>query len=279
MTTELGAFLRSRRAALHPEQVGVRSYGTRRVPGLRREELAQLAGVSVAYYTRLEQSDHAETASDQVIEALGRALQLNGDESAHLRRLARPSYGRVVGPAEERARASLVAIVEGMAAPAVVLDHSNDIHAWNRLGNLLMAHEVPFDAPHDPDRRPNFARRFFLGPGGTELYANAEEMADDVVGFLRYSSSLHPDDLQLSTLVGELTQRSDDFARIWAEHPVGDCGYGTHHYAHPLVGRFDLDYEVVRPAESSLRVLLYHAAPGGPAADALELLGHVCRDD
>jgi transcriptional regulator with XRE-family HTH domain len=276
MTTELGEFLRSRRGALRPEAVGVVSYGARRVPGLRREELAQLAGVSTAYYTRLEQADHAETTSDQVIEALARALQLTADEANHLRRLARPSSARVAGSTHERARASVVALVRSMSGPAIVLDHSNDMHAWNRLGNLLLAHELPFAAPDDPATRPNFARRFFLGGAGPELFANAEEMADDVVGFLRYSSSLHPEDEQLRALVGELTQRSDDFARIWGEHPVGDCGYGTHHFAHPLVGRFDLDYEVMRPAESSLRVLMYRVDPGSPAADALELLTHAC---
>lgn len=270
MTTELGEFLRSRRAAISPEDAGLVSYGARRVPGLRREELAQLAGVSPTYYTRLEQSDH-HNASDSVIDALARALRLSAGEHAHLRRLARPLADPSRRPAEQ-ARPSARALIEAYPGPAVIVDHSNDILAWNRPGHLLMAHHLPYDAVDRSERRPNQARLLFLEPGGADLYADPDEMARALVGFLRYSSGLFPDDAKLSCLVGELAQRSDWFASIWAEHPVFDCGYGVKRFAHPLVGRLDLSYEAMLLPETSQRMVLYHAEPGSGSADALELL-------
>ncbi|WBM79911.1 helix-turn-helix transcriptional regulator [Cryobacterium breve] len=270
MSTEFGDFLRSRRAALTPEAVGVNAYGARRVPGLRREEIAQLVGVSVAYYTRLEQAADAERASDQMIEALIRTMRLDPDEALHLRRLARPSYARAIGVPAERPRPSILRLIAALPGPAIVFDHANDIYAWNRLGHLLLAHDLPFDAAERDDIRPNFAQRFFLGCAGPELFEDSETMAREVVGFLRYSSSTCPDDKRLSGVIGELAQRSDAFARIWAEHPVHDLSYGQHLFAHPLVGRLTLDFDVLRPAESNLRVLTYQAQPGTPDADALQ---------
>lgn len=275
MATELGDFLRSRRAALTPAAVGVDAHGTRRVPGLRREELAQLAGVSVAYYTRLEQSADAERTSDQVIEALIRAMRLDPDETLHLRRLARPSYARAAGVPAERPRESILRLIAALPGPAIVFDHANDIYAWNRLGHQLLAHDLPFDAPERDELRPNFAQRFFLGCAGPELFEDSESMAREVVGFLRYSSSTCPDDKRLSGVIGELAQRSDAFARIWAEHPVRDLSFGRHLFAHPLIGRFALDFDVLRPAGSNLRVLAYQAQPGTPDADALQLLSQL----
>jgi transcriptional regulator with XRE-family HTH domain len=270
MTTELGEFLRSRRATISPDEVGLVSYGARRVPGLRREELAQLAGVSPTYYTRLEQSDH-HNASDAVIDALARALGLTPEEHAHLRRLARPAADPS-RPAVERARPSARALVQAAPGPALILDHSNDVLVWNRLGHRLIAHDLPFDAPDTAEHRPNQARLFFLEPGGAELFADQDEMARAMVGFLRYSSGLFPDDAKLSCLVGELVQRSDWFARLWAEHPVFDCGYGVKRFRHPLVGSLDLSYEAMLLPETSQRMVLYHAEPGSAAADALALL-------
>lgn len=269
MTTELGEFLRSRRAAISPEEAGLVSYGARRVPGLRREELAQLAGVSPTYYTRLEQSDH-HNASDSVIDALARALRLSSEEHAHLRRLARPVADPSRQPVEQ-ARPSARAVVEAFPGPALIVDHSNDILAWNRLGHLLMAHDLPYAAPDRSERRPNQARLFFL-EGGADLYADPDEMARAMVGFLRYSSGLFPDDAKLSHLVGELAQRSDWFAGIWAEHPIYDCGYGVKRFDHPLVGRLDLSYEAMLLPDTSQRMVLYRAEPGSASADALELL-------
>lgn len=268
MTTELGEFLRSRRAAITPEEAGLVSYGPRRVPGLRREELAQLAGVSPTYYTRLEQSDQ-HNASDSVIDALARALRLGPEEHDHLRRLAHPETART--PRIERPRRTALHLVNSWPGPALLIDHRNDVLGWNRIGHLLMAPDVDFDAPGDARHRPNMTRRFFLEPEA-DIYADHDDTARQHVGFLRYSSGLHPDDHQLSCLVGELSQRSDEFAELWAEHPVMDCGFGTKRFDHPVLGRFDLDYEAPVLPESSHRICLYHAEPGSPGADALARL-------
>ena len=172
----------------------------------------------------------------------------------------------------EQPRETIVQLVAALPGPAIVLDHANDIYAWNQLGHQLLAHDLPFDAPEHDDGRPNFAQRFFLGCAGPELFENSESMAREVVGFLRYSSSTCPDDKRLSGVIGELTQRSDAFARIWAEHPVRNLDFGQHLFSHPLVGRFTLDFNVLLPAGSNLRILAYQAPTGSPAADALQLL-------
>ncbi|MEU0312363.1 helix-turn-helix transcriptional regulator [Nocardioides sp. NPDC006273] len=272
MTTELGEFLRSRRAAISPEEVGVVSYGARRVPGLRREELAMLAGVSPTYYTRLEQSDH-HNASDSVIDALARALRLSAEEHDHLRRLARPAG---VGPGrarEEEPRPSAVAMLMDYPGPALIVDHANYVLAWNDLGHRLYGHGLDFDAPYaDRSMRPNLVRRFFLEPEGPELFVDPGDAGLQMVGFLRYSSGLHPEDHILSCLVGELVQRSDLFAELWAEHPVMDCGYGIKRLRHPVAGRLDLAYEAMVLPETSQRLVLYRAEPGSPSADALSRL-------
>ncbi|MDH2413582.1 helix-turn-helix transcriptional regulator [Nocardioides sp. CER19] len=271
MTTELGEFLRTRRAAISPDDAGLISYGARRVPGLRREELAMLAGVSPTYYTRLEQADQ-HNASDSVIDALARALRLSPEEHAHLRRLARPVVDPSRPPAEQ-ARPSARALVHASPGPALIVDHSNDILAWNHLGHRLLAPDLPAEAPDRSADRPNQARMLFLEPGGSELYVDPDAMARAMVGFLRYSSGLFPDDRKLSLLVGELVQRSTWFASLWAEHPVFDCGYGVKSFRHPLVGRLDLSYEALVLAETTQRMVLYTAEPGSSSADGLELLG------
>jgi transcriptional regulator with XRE-family HTH domain len=270
VVTELGEFLRSRRAALSPEQIGLVSYGARRVPGLRREELAQLAGVSPTYYTRLEQSVH-HNASDAVLDALARALRLSDGERDHLRRLARPAT-RAAAPGCERPRPTALTVLRTVPSPALIIDHTNDVAAWNDLGHRLLGHTLPYDQP-DSGTPPNLARMLFLEAGGRDLYVDPDEAMRTMVGFLRYSSGLHPDDPRLSRLVGELAQRSDAFAEVWAEHPVEDCGFGVKRFRHPLVGRLDLTYEVMRLPESSLRMVVYTAEPGSAAADGLALLG------
>jgi transcriptional regulator with XRE-family HTH domain len=271
MATELGEFLRIRRAAISPEDAGLVSYGARRVPGLRREELAHLAGVSPTYYTRLEQSDH-HNASDGVIDALARALSLTEHEHDHLRRLAHPEPRPARRFKAERPRPSAVALVRATSGPALIVDHRNDVLAWNEVAHRLVGGGHPFEQPDDVRNRPNFCRMFFLEPGGRDLYAEPELMTRNLVGFLRLSSGLYPDDHQLSCLVGELVQRSDAFAVSWAKHSVMDCGYGMKKFQHPLVGRVDVAYEAMLLPDSSHRMVLYHAEPGTPAADALALL-------
>lgn len=272
MTTELGEFLRSRRAAISPEEAGLVSYGARRVPGLRREELAMLAGVSPTYYTRLERADH-HNASDAVIDSLARALRLSDEEHVHLRRLARP-FGTVSGGGRDaEPRPAAVAMVMDYPGPALIVDHANYVLAWNDLGHRLYGHGLDFDAPYaGRPHRPNLIRRFFLDPDGPELFVDPEGTGLQMVGFLRYSSGLHPDDHILSCLVGELVQRSDLFAELWAEHPVMDCGYGIKRLRHPVVGRLDLAYEAMVLPETSQRIVLYRAEPGSPSAAALAML-------
>jgi transcriptional regulator with XRE-family HTH domain len=272
MTTELGEFLRSRRAAISPEEAGLVSYGARRVPGLRREELAMLAGVSPTYYTRLEQADH-HNASAAVIDSLARALRLSAEEHDHLRRLARPVETVSAGGRDVEPRPAAVAMVMDYPGPALIIDHANYVLAWNDLGHRLYGHGLDFDAPYTGRcHRPNMIRRFFLESGGPELFVDPEGTALQMVGFLRYSSGLHPDDHILSCLVGELVQRSDLFSELWAEHPVMDCGYGIKRLRHPVVGRIDLAYEAMVLPDTSQRIVLYRAEPGSPSAAALEQL-------
>lgn len=272
ITARFGSFLRSRRSALSPSVAGVQSYGPRRVPGLRREELARLAGVSVAYYTRLEQSESAESVSEQVIDALARALRLSAEEHAHLQRLARPSLTRNVDRAADGARATAIALVKNAPGPAVILDHRNDVLAWNPLGHLLLAHDLKYERPEQPGPRINMSRRFFLQPGAKSLYADPAAMERSMVGFLQYSSSLHSGDAQLSALVGELVQRSEDFACLWAQYPVTDCGFGVEKFNHPLVGRIELHYEALRLPGVDQRIMMYQADSDSPSSDALALL-------
>lgn len=274
-TTELGEFLRTRRARIQPEDVGLRSYGARRVPGLRREELAHLAGVSPTYYTRLEQSA-THNASDGVIDSLARALELTDDEREHLRRLARPQTSKrsTRRPRPEVPRLSVRSLVASLTQPAVVLDHCNEVLAWNPIGHRLLGYWLPFDQPEQLMDRPNLARMFFLDPESRDLYVDWCQVARDMTAWLRYSSGQHPDDPRLTALVGELAQRNDEFAGLWSRHLVRDCGYGIKRLHHPVVGGLDLDCEVMPIADSNSRLAIYHAPEGSAAADALTLLAH-----
>ncbi|MET9293937.1 helix-turn-helix transcriptional regulator [Streptomyces sp. NPDC003077] len=272
---ELGHFLRTRRARLQPEDVGLVSYGTRRrVPGLRREELAQLAGVSVAYYTRLEQGQ-SRNASDGVLDALARALRLSEDERAHLRALARPAPAKRRPAARaEHARPGtrqLVAALEGV--PALALDRRFDVLAWNRLGHALFAGHLDFASPDRPEERPNTQRLLFLDPHTRELYPRREEETRRAVSSLRLAAGQYPDDPRLAELIGELSMKSEEFSGLWARHAVRACAYGVKVFHHPLVGRMELDFEVARtPDGSGHGLLMLSARPGSPSEAALRLL-------
>ncbi|WP_190211473.1 helix-turn-helix domain-containing protein [Kitasatospora indigofera] len=272
---ELSDFLRTRRARLQPEEVGLVAYGARRrVPGLRREELAQLAGVSVTYYTRLEQGQSLN-ASDEVLDALARALRLSPDEHAHLRNIARPGRARP-RPADrfERARAGTRQLIAAMReVPAVVVGHRNEVLAWNPLGHALLAGHLDPAAPDHRGERPNLSRMLFLDPHTRELYRGWEEEARANVAYLRLSAGRHPDDRELAALVGELSMNSPEFAALWARHPVNDCLFGSKALHHPVVGRLDLAFEAMPlPEGGGHRMLLYSAAPGSADEAALRLL-------
>ncbi len=274
-TTALGEFLRTRRAQLRPEDAGLTPYpGRRRVPGLRREELALLAGVSATYYTRLEQG-HSANASDGVLDALARALRLTGDERAHLYDLARPARpGRAPQHRPAKARPATRQLIDAMPqVPAAVLDRGNDVLAWNALGHALLAGHLDPTAPDRPADRPNLTRLLFLDPHTRELHARWEEDARTAVAALRLAVGRYPEDRRLAQLVGQLAIQSEEFAAMWARHPVRDCAVGSKSFRHPLVGPLELQFESLPLSDGTThRLLLYSAAPGSPSAAALALL-------
>jgi len=272
---EIGEFLRARRAGLTPEELGIVSYGSRRVPGLRREELAQLAGVSATYYTRLEQGQ-STNASLSVIDSIARALNLNPDERAHLHDLARPTRTRRRTPIKpDHARPGTIRLLNAMVdIPAVVMGRRNEILAWNRLGHLLIAGHLEFDAPARPGDRPNLMRMLFLDLHTGDLYRNWREEASLAVASLRFTAAQHQDDPELTQLIGELTLKSPEFAALWAKHPVRRCVNGVKHFRHPEVGDFELSFEMLHlPDGDGQRMLTHTAEPESPAEAALRLLG------
>ena len=272
--TELGEFLRSRRDRITPEEAGVRSYGRRRVPGLRREELAQLAGVSVTYLTRLEQGQ-SHNASDAVIDALARALRLDPDERAHVDALVHPRPVRRSHPYRPAtARPGAVQLLRSMGeAPAVLLGRFNDILAWNRAGHLLLAGHLDDDAPSRVEDRPNQLTLLFLDPHTRDLYVDWAEEAARAVASLRYVAAQFADDRRLAGLVGELSVKSPEFACLWAGHDVRLCTSGTKRLRHPTVGILELGFEVLHlPEGNGQRVLTHTAAPGSASSAALRLL-------
>ncbi|AUI62253.1 helix-turn-helix transcriptional regulator [Amycolatopsis sp. BJA-103] len=271
----LGVYLKSRRDRVTPAEIGLRTYGTsRRVPGLRREELAQLAGVSAGYYTRLEQG-LAETASRQVLDALARALRLDDVETGHLHNLARQAaLPKLSDPGPEDPHPRVLALLEnlGEAVPALVFGRRGDVLAWNHAGHTLMAEHLDFDAPGDPDRRPSLPRLFFLDPLTRDLHRNRAELAPIHVAYLRLTAGRYPTDARLAGLIGELSMRSDEFATLWATGDVADCTVGAMHLQHPTVGAVSVDYQVwLQPDSPDHRLEIYTPKDPG-SADALKIL-------
>lgn len=267
---ELGEFLRSRRARLRPEDVGLPDYGRhRRVPGLRREELALLAGVSVAYYTRLEQGS-GHNVSAEVLDAIARALRLDGTERAHLTHLARPqARRRRQSHRPQQVRPELRTLMDAMdGVPAYLVGRRQDVLGWNRLAAAVFG-----DFGALPVQERNLVRLVFLDPATAELYAEWECRACEVVSNLRMYAGQHPDDEQLSALVGELSVKNEEFRRLWAAHTVADKTHGVKKLRHPLVGELDLYFERLElPDDPAQFLVTFHAAPGSPSEDALRLL-------
>ncbi|MFF6991297.1 helix-turn-helix domain-containing protein [Streptomyces sp. NPDC010273] len=237
--SQLGDFLQARRSQLRPEDVGMPTYGDlRRVPGLRREELALLAGVSVSYYTRLEQGQSL-SASPEVLDAIAGALRLDESERRYLHDLTQADRSRTRGrrPAPERVTEAAAQLMEVLAdVPAIVLGRRSDVLAWNRLGHALFAGHLD---PHAPDlaaRRPTMARLVFLDTHTRDLYADWPSKARAVVGNLRLVAAEHPQDTALHALLGELSANSAEFAAMWADHRVKACAVATYEMRHPLVG-------------------------------------------
>ncbi|WP_431047051.1 helix-turn-helix transcriptional regulator [Streptomyces sp. P1-3] len=279
-TSGLGAFLRSRRGQLQPQDVGVNPVGARRqVPGLRRKELAQLAGVSVAYYIRLEQGQ-SHHASDGVLDALARALRLDDIETAHLHNLAKPARARRHEPHPELLRPQLRAMIDSFdTVPAYIVGRRTDALTWNRLAHALLADHLGYNAPHDSaESRPNLTRLLFLDPHQRELYPDWNRRARDAVAALRRSAGHFPDDRDLLSLIGELTTLSEEFADLWAAHPVGECGSTAERYHHPLAGSLTLGEEVMRlPTDAGQRLVVLNAEPNSPSTAALQLLAATHR--
>ncbi|MFC3997101.1 helix-turn-helix domain-containing protein [Nocardiopsis sediminis] len=270
----LGEFLSTRRAQLKPADVGLRDYGDRRrVPGLRREELARLAGVSVAYYIRLEQGQSLN-ASPQVLDALAAALRLDDAERRHLHTLsgdARQSRRRL--PAE-RVTPAVRQLVDAMGdSPVVVLGRRSDVLGWNRAGHALFAGHLAPDSPDRKATRPNTARLVFLDAHTRDLYVDWPRKARDVVGKLRQAVGEYPDDPRLASLIGELTMHSPQFAKLWAEHRVRGWDMAEYRMRHPMVGELDvLQHSIPVPREPGVRLVVTTAEPGSPAQAALRLL-------
>lgn len=271
----MGDFLRKRRASLSPADVGLMDYGTRRVPGLRREEVAMLAGMSVTYYARLEQGQHVN-ASDAVIDSLARALALTEVERRHLvdlsgakRRTTKSTRSR-----PDHVRPGTKRLVESMGSvPTVVLGKRTEVLAWNRAGHRLVASHLDFAAPDTPAERPNMTRMLFLDETTRALYPDWRTEAGRAVASLRLLSGRFADDVDLASLVGELTLKSSEFASMWAEHPVENCMSGHKTLTHSEGGCLELGFEVLTmPDDSGHRVLTYTAEPGSKTAAALARL-------
>jgi transcriptional regulator with XRE-family HTH domain len=268
--SDIAEFLTSRRARVTPEQVGLPTWGPRRVKGLRREEVASLAGVSVEYYKRLERGN-ASGVSDGVLEALAGALQLHDAERAHLFDLARaanPVAPQRRRPAPQRVRPVILRILDSISAPAIVRNSHVDYLSANPLARALYA--PLFDSVEQP---ANSARFTFLDPAAQEFYVDWERVAKDLVAHLRSEAGRNPYDRGLSDLVGELSTRSQEFRTWWAAHNVRYHRTGTKRLRHPVVGELELAYEVMDiAADDGLTVSIYSAEPGSRSHEALDLL-------
>lgn len=267
---DIAEFLATRRAKITPEQAGLPSYGARRVPGLRREEVASLAGVSADYYRRLERG-HVSGVSELVLEGLARALQLDDAEHTHLLDLARaasPIAPRRSRQARKRIRPVVQCMVDQIEMPAIISTAHGDYIATNSLGRALYA--PVFDSPEQP---ANSARFTFLDPAAREFYPDWEQLATQLVATLRSQAGRNPYDRDLQDLIGALSTRSDEFRVRWAAHNVRFHRTGTKRLHHPLVGELELSYETLTlDADDGLRMALYTAEPDSSSQQALNLL-------
>src|SRR5580704_9478622 len=269
---DIKEFLTSRRARITPQQAGLPAGRNRRVPGLRRTEVASLAGMSVEYYSRLERGNLAGV-SEEVIEALSRALELDEAERAHLHDLARAAASRPLPRKRvqaESVRQSLQATLDAITtAPAVINNGRGDMVAANTLAHALFS-EMFISSPLRP---VNNARFVFLDPRATAFYRDWSKAADDTVAILRTQAGQDPHNRALSDLVGELSTQSEEFRARWAAHNVRQHFTGTKRVRHPVVGDIELAYEVFDvSADSDLRLIVYTTQTGSTSDDALKLL-------
>jgi transcriptional regulator with XRE-family HTH domain len=279
---EVREFLTTRRAKLSPADAGLPDIGQRRVPGLRRAEVAILAGVSVEYYSKLERGQIAG-ASASVLNSLAAALRLDDTERAHLFDLARAADGV---PTSGRARRrpgiqiasrpslhwALEAITDGIA---VVTNSRLDVLATNALGRAFYKPIIG-----DGGRTPNLARFQFLDPASHDFYPDWHRFAHMCVANMRTQAGRDPHDRGLQDLVGELSTQSETFRRLWAAHDVRTHGTGTKRFHHPDVGELTLAYEELAiTSEPGTHMLIYSAEPGSPSAEKLRLLASLAADE
>ncbi|WP_280401146.1 helix-turn-helix transcriptional regulator [Nocardia carnea] len=268
----LGAFLRARRELVRPEEFGLPAGGRRRVAGLRREEIAMLAGVSADYYVRLEQG-RDKHPSEQVVTALARVFSLDDEGTAHLRELARPAPARSRAPRRpERVTPGLLRLMDAWShTPALVLGRYLDVLAANPLAAAVNTCSVP---------GVNQVRMVFLDPRARDIYPNWNQIAADTVASLRATAGTDLDDPRLTELVGELSLKSDEFRRLWARHDVRAKTSGVKQFHNELVGELTLAYESFAVSGAPGQLLIaYHAEPGSPSERSLALLGSLITDN
>lgn len=274
---DVRAFLSSRRAKITPSQAGIPYFGTsRRVAGLRREEVAMLAGISVEYYTRLERGN-INGVSDDVLESIARALQLDEAERSHLFNLARATRPRQVSrrrTSTEEVRMSLQQVIDAISAPAYVVNERLDILAANQIGKGLYS---PLFSKVDV--KPNVARYLFLNDDSLNFFPDRGKIADDAVAILRSAAGRSPYDKRLSDLVGELSTRSEEFRVLWASQNVKLHRTGSKRFNHPLVGEITLCFETLEvTADRGQRINVYTAEPGSRSEEALGLIASWVTD-
>lgn len=266
---ELREFLRTRRARVQPGDVGIDTGGRRRVPGLRREEVALLAGVSLDYYARLEQGRRHLQPSDQVLDAIARALRLAEVERLYLHNLVRST---VVPKPDDLRLAPLDAgmrlMLGSLKIPAIVVDSRGDVHAMNRMGRALLVGLEPM-----PSAAASHTRWLFLEPSTRDLLSDWEMNARVSVGVLRETAGRYPRDKELHALIGELSVASPEFRSWWAEHDVDARCRGPKRFHHPVVGELTLHVEALRLQDGERWLYAYSAEPESRSAEALRLLG------
>jgi transcriptional regulator with XRE-family HTH domain len=265
---ELGDFLKARRAELTPQAVGLPVTGAlRRVAGLRREEVAQLAAISVDYYTRLEQGRVEASAS--VLMTLARALRLDDDQQTYLYELAGKTRARSRRRAAQRVRPAMRRLLDQLTeTPALVLGRRMDILAWNSLASALYT-----DFSKIPANRRNYVRLLFTDPVVRGLHIEWESAARTAVASLRMEAARYPGDPDLATLVGELSLQDGEFRTWWASHHVASTSYGIKHYHHPIAGALTLDCDTwASPDGSGQRLMVLTAEPGTPSHHTLRIL-------
>ncbi|AGP30280.1 MmyB family DNA-binding protein [Corynebacterium terpenotabidum Y-11] len=269
-------FLRTRRDRLRPEDVGIIGGPRRRVPGLRREEVAMLAGMSVEYYVKLERG-HLRGVSEEVLAALARALRLSQEEYRHLMDLARAANGGTGSSSftpTRHVRPALQQMLDAISTPAWVRNGRSDFLAANTLGRALYSPLLTSSI-----RPPNTARFLFLDPCSRDFYLQWDVIGQQMVASLRAEAGRHPFDRPLTDLIGELSTRSDEFRHWWGAHEVFTHGAGSKRIHHPEVGDLELNYEPMElTADTGLTLMIYSAEPGSPSADALALLASLHAD-